>query len=107
MTAFLRVLWARRKVEGSAKLTGCYFDVQSEEKKGKNSATILATPTAMSLVVLLVKALVIQRDRNLALLWVPKKVMPLDLLWETRSGSHSAEWKVMWWGRALAEACSL
>ena len=68
MTAFPIILWARRKVEGSAKLTGCYFDVQLEEKKEKNLATILATPTAMSLVVLLAMVWVIRRDWNLALL---------------------------------------
>ena len=107
MTAFPIMLWAQRKVEGSALLTGRYFDVQSEEKKEKNLATILATLTAMSLVVLLVKALVIQRDRNLALLWVPKKVMPPDLQLEMLLDSHSADLKVIWWARALVEACSL
>ena len=68
MTAFPIMLWAQRKVEGSALLTGRYFDVQSEEKKEKNLATILATPTAMSLVVLLAMVWVIRRDWNLALL---------------------------------------
>ena len=68
MTAYPIILWDWQKVEGSAKLTGCYFDVQSEEKKEKNLATILARPTAMSSVALLGMVWVIRRDWNLALL---------------------------------------
>lgn len=56
------MLWDRQKVEGSAKLTICYFDVQSEKKKGENLATILARPTAMNLVALLVLMWVIRKD---------------------------------------------